>query len=190
MEDERWRVGVGLDLRDRGAQRRGHVRVGRFVEPDMAVADLHEPQRAATVHHPHCTARRLPERRSAQHAVRERPHGARPYPRHALQEIPSIELFVIECHSCPPHHLRENARPTRAWRRLISAIRRCRPRGGRSYSRRKATAPVWSCTVPVRMTPPAAVRPRRVSKRQRDCDKHLPAREANRQPGAPTMNKP
>ena len=44
MQDEGRRVGLGLDLRDRRAQRRGDVRVGRLVEADVAVADLHEAE--------------------------------------------------------------------------------------------------------------------------------------------------
>ena len=40
VQDERGRLGFGLDLRDRRAQRGGHVGVRRLVESDVAVADL------------------------------------------------------------------------------------------------------------------------------------------------------
>ena len=56
MQHERRLLRRGLDLRDRGAQRRGDVGVRRLVEADVAVADLHEPQAAAAgrVRHRRC----------------------------------------------------------------------------------------------------------------------------------------
>ena len=41
--------GFSLDLRDRRAKGRRHIGVGRFVEPDVAVADLDEAQPAPPV---------------------------------------------------------------------------------------------------------------------------------------------
>ena len=46
QHEGRW-LGCGLDLRDRGAQRRGDIGVRGLVEADVAVADLREPKAAA-----------------------------------------------------------------------------------------------------------------------------------------------
>jgi hypothetical protein len=42
VKDERRRFGRSLDLRDRGAQSRRDIGVRRFVESDVAIADLDE----------------------------------------------------------------------------------------------------------------------------------------------------
>jgi hypothetical protein len=96
VQDEGRRLGLRLDSGDGRAQRTGHVDIGRLVEADVAVADLHEAESPGAMRH-RPVRHRLPQRRSLERAAGHRPHRAGAYPCHALQEVPArwIELFVV-----------------------------------------------------------------------------------------------
>ena len=93
VQHERRRLRFGLDLRDRGAQRRGDVGVCRLVEADVAVADLDEAQAAAARRAAPSGRDRSARAASPQHAAGHRPDGPGADPGHALQEMSSIERF-------------------------------------------------------------------------------------------------
>src|SRR5262249_37425877 len=67
-----------------------------FVEPDVAIANLHEAEGLPIVRH-HRRAGRLAEWRAFENATRQRPDGARSRPCHALQKVASIEVFLVIC---------------------------------------------------------------------------------------------
>src|ERR1041385_3596383 len=96
VQYERGPLGRYVDLRDRGAQRGGHIRVRGLVETDMAVADLDESKAAAHAGVvTHRVVRRALERHALENTARERPHSYGTDPGHALQKPPAIEVQSV-----------------------------------------------------------------------------------------------
>src|SRR6516164_2837005 len=89
VDDERRGCRHRVDLGDRLLERAERVRVGGFVEADMAVADLQkcEPARLRLC------GRRLPEEaKRPRHTAAHRPEHAGPRPGHALQYSAAVDV--------------------------------------------------------------------------------------------------
>src|SRR5262245_9678825 len=108
--------GERLDLPDRFIERTEHIRIGRLVETDMAVADLQEGQRGCRLR-PGLTD----DAERARHAAHNRPQHTGSGPGHAFEYLASIDTravaVVIECHRLTPcefgaPHRRRSDRPS------------------------------------------------------------------------------
>src|ERR1700761_7986625 len=104
MNHELWRLlahGSSVDPVDRRLQRAGHIRIRSFVEPDVAVADLHEGKvTGRAMHRRGAGLHRLRQQSRARNASRKGPQQACPCPCHASKKIAAIDsvtrtLFLL-----------------------------------------------------------------------------------------------
>src|SRR5580692_1466768 len=93
MDDEIRLVGHRVDLVDRRLQSSGDIRVGRLVEADVAVADLHECEVRAFARTSISGLRECPRDRNA---TAHRPDQACTCPCHALQKSTTIDAVIVE----------------------------------------------------------------------------------------------
>src|ERR1017187_3318081 len=91
VDDELGRLGQRIDLVHGGLQRSHHVRIGRLVEPDMAVADLHESHLALGL----ARVCRFGECARAENADDDGPDYACSSPGHAFEESPAVDSVVV-----------------------------------------------------------------------------------------------
>ena len=90
VDHERWLGRHRLDLVDGLFQRADRIRIGRFVEADMAVADLQE-RHAGMVR----GLRRPHQPHRARHAARNGPEYARACPGHAFQHAAAADAVIV-----------------------------------------------------------------------------------------------
>ena len=101
VDDEVGRLGKGIDLVDGGLKRRGNIRVGRFVESHVAVADLDESKFAFGAGG--CI---LAERARTENSSGNGPDYAAAGPSHALQESAPGDTVIrrvvnnVSCQVC------------------------------------------------------------------------------------------
>src|SRR5579863_8220705 len=93
MEHEFRGGGESIDLVDGRFQRRGYVRIGRFVEPHVAVADLHEAQTALDRFRIHF--REAAHTVGLQNTALHNAEGASSRPGHALQESAAVDAIMV-----------------------------------------------------------------------------------------------